>query len=75
MPAGSQGAGLRLAVTDDASGYQIRIIEDSAISVRKRITEFTAFIDRSRSLRRGVARDAAMKGELAKQILQTFDIL
>ena len=67
MPTRGKGSGLRFAVPDDARGEQIGIIEDRAISVRERVTKLTALINRSGRLRRGMARDAAWKRELAKQ--------
>ena len=75
VPARGKRACLRLAVSDDTSGNKTGIVEDGAISMSERVTKFTALIDRSRSLRRGVTRNTARKGELAKQLFQPFGVL
>ena len=61
MPAGGQRAGLGFAVADHAAGDQIGIVEHRAVSVQQRVAQLAAFIDRSGSLGRGVARNAAWK--------------
>ena len=67
MPGRRQRPGLRFAVADDAGDDQIGIVEHRAISVRQRIAEFAAFMDRARRLGRGMAGNAAGKGELPEQ--------
>ena len=56
------------------SDDQIRIVEGSAISVRKGIAQFAALIDRSGRFRRDVTGDAAWKRELLEQFLHPFGI-
>ena len=69
VPARRQRSGFRLAVADDAGDDQIGVVERRAIGVRQRIAELAAFVDRTRRLRRDVARDAAGKRELREQPL------
>ena len=67
MPGGRQRSGFGFAVADDAGDDEIGIVEHRPISMRQRIAEFAAFVDRSRRLRGGMARNAAGKGELPEQ--------
>ena len=68
VPARGERAGFRLAVADDARDDEVRIVEGGAIGVRERVTELAAFVDRSGRLGGRMARDAARKGELAKEL-------
>src|SRR5262249_49747576 len=49
VPAGREGAGLGLAVADDARDDQVRVVEGGAVRVRQRVAELTALVDRARS--------------------------
>ena len=74
MPARRQCAGFRFAITDDASDDQIRIVEGSAISMRKGIAQFATLIDRSGSFGGHMAGYPAWKRELLEQLLHSFRI-
>src|ERR1700730_9359907 len=71
VPTGSESAGFRFAVANDAPEYQIRIIEGGAIGMCQRITEFATFMDRAGRLRGDVAGNPVRPGKLAKQPLQS----
>ena len=68
MPARRQRTGLRLPIADDADHEEVGIVERRAERVDERVAEFAALVDRARRLRGGVARDAARKRELPKQL-------
>ncbi len=70
MPAGRERAGLRLAVSNHAEDFEVRIVEGGAIGVDQRVPQLASFVDRSGRLRRVVARDAARERELAEEVLQ-----
>jgi hypothetical protein len=57
--------------TDDAGDDQAGVVEDGAERMAERIAELAAFVDRARRRGRHVARDAAGKGELCEQLLQS----
>ncbi len=61
MPACRERAGFRFAIADHAGDDEIGIIESRAVGVQQRVSQFTAFIDGTRRLRRGVAGNAAGK--------------
>ena len=65
MPARGQRPGFGLAVADDAGDDQIGIVERRAVRVRERVSELAAFVDRSRRLRRDMARNAARETRTA----------
>src|SRR3974377_890526 len=69
MPGGRHRPGLSLAIANDAGDNKVSIVECRAICVRERVAEFATFMDRTRSLRRRMARDTAWKTELLKQAL------
>ena len=75
MPSRSQRSGLGLAISDDTRHHQLRVVERRAKSMAQRIAQLAAFVDRSRRLRRGMARDSTRKRELQKQLLQARLIL
>src|SRR3546814_18892483 len=68
VPGGGQRTGLRLAVTDDAGDHDVRVVERRSEGVGQRVAELSALVDRTRHLRRDVARDAAGDGELPEQL-------
>ena len=53
---------------------QVGIVERRAIGMHQRVAELAAFVDRSRRFRRGVARNAAGKGELPEQLVQAVGV-
>ncbi len=67
VPAGRERPGLRFAVADHARDDEIRVVERGAVSMRQRVAELAAFVDRPRRFRRGVTRDAARERELFEQ--------
>ena len=75
MPRGRQRPRFRLAVADHARHGQRGIVEYRAERMAQRVAELAALVNRSRSIRRGVARDAAGKGELREQALEARLIL
>ena len=72
VPAGRERPGLGFSVADDAADEQVGVVERSAIGMHERIAELAALVDRARSLRRDVARDAAGEGELPKEPPKAF---
>src|ERR1700722_12802058 len=75
MPRGGQRSGFGLAVADHARHDEFGIVEHRTEGMTQRIAEFTAFVNRARTLRRSVARNSAGKRELRKQPFQTSLIL
>ena len=53
---------------------QVGIVERGAIGMHQRVAELAAFVDRARRFRRGVARNAAGKGELPEQLAQAVGV-
>ncbi len=72
VPARGERTGFGLAVADDAADEQIRVVERRAERVHERVAELAALVDRSRRLRRDVARDPTGERELAKQPAQSL---
>ena len=75
LPAGSQRAGLSLAVADDGRDKQARVVHDGAVSVGQSVTQLTTLVDGARGLRSEVGRDTARVGELTEELLQTSFVL
>ena len=74
VPCGSERACFSLAVAYYAGGYHSGVIENRAESVRQRITELAALIDRAGSFRRNVRRYSARERELLEKLLHTLCI-
>src|SRR5579872_5071112 len=53
MPTGGERTGFRLAITHHTRDDEVGIVKSGTIGVQQRITEFAAFIDRSRGFRSG----------------------
>ena len=72
VPRRGQRARFRLAVAvaDDAGNDQIGIVEYRPERMAERIPQLAALVDRARTLRRCVARDAVGERKLKKQLLQ-----
>src|SRR5215467_10951984 len=70
MPARGQRTRFRLAIADDASHQQIRIVESRAIGVSQGVAEFAAFMNGARRFWRDVGGNAARKGKLFEKALQ-----
>ena len=75
VPAGGEGPGFCLAVSNDAGYEQIGIVERGPERMRQRIAELSAFMDRPGSLGSGVARDAAGKRELPEELSHAGGVL
>jgi hypothetical protein len=67
VPGCRQRPGLCFTIANNTGGDEIGIIEHGAISMRQRIAQLSAFMDRARSIRSGVAWYAAGKGELLEK--------
>jgi hypothetical protein len=67
VPAGCQGGRFELSVPDDATGQQIRVVEDRPVGVGQAVAELTPFMDRAGRLGGRVTRDASRKGELLEE--------
>src|ERR1700733_15663433 len=70
FPRTLEGTGLGLAVTDDAGGDEVRVVEDGPERVDERVAELTALVDRAGGRHADVAGDAARGGELPHQAEQ-----
>jgi hypothetical protein len=70
-PAGGQGTGFGLAVAHHHERNQVRVVVDRAIGVRNAVAQLAALVDAARRFGRGVAADAAGKGELLEEALQS----
>ena len=68
----AERAGLGFAVTDDARGDEVGVVEHRAVRVHERVAELAALVDGAGCGRRRVARDAAGKRELPEQLVQTL---
>src|SRR5450432_2311531 len=75
MPGRRQWAGLRLAVTNDTRHDQLRIVEHRTERMTQRIAELASLMDRTRTLRRCVARDPAGERKLQKQFAKSGFVL
>src|SRR6266849_9102133 len=75
VPTGGERPSLGLAVADDASDNQVRVIEGGAISMAQRVPKFTALVNAAGRFRGDVAGDAAGEAELLEQLLHAFGIL
>src|SRR5260221_9311313 len=64
VPRRCEGSGLCLSVADDTGDRKIRIVENGAEGMAQGVAEFAPFVDGARALGRGVAWNAAGKGEL-----------
>ncbi len=75
MPACGQRARFRLAVADDATDEQVRVVERRSVSMGKRVAQFPAFVNRSRGFRGRMAGNSARKRELGEQSFHPVFIL
>ena len=75
MPAGGKGPRLRFAIADHACHDQVWIVERRTKRVRQRVSQFTAFVDRTWRFWSHVTRDAAGERELREQALHSLLIL
>src|SRR4030095_12269221 len=70
VPRGCEGAGLRFAIADYGRDDQLWIVECCSTRMGEHVSELTSFVDRSGSLRRAVAANAARKRKLSEKLLQ-----
>src|SRR6185503_8765722 len=75
MPTGGAGTCFGFAVTHHAAGEKIRVIENSPISMKKGIPEFSPLIYRSRRFGSHMTGDASGKRELTEQTPHSVDVL
>src|SRR5271169_5852495 len=75
VPGGCEGAGLGFAVADYCGDDQLRIVERCAAGVRKHVSQFASFVNRTGSFWRAVAPNAAGEGKLLKELAQTNFVL
>src|SRR6266478_9019972 len=75
MPTCRQWAGFRFAVSNDAAHQQIWIVERRSIRMSNGVTEFAAFVNRSRRFRGNVTGNTAGKRKLFEEMLQAFFVL
>src|SRR6266478_327762 len=71
MPTTRQRPGFSLAIADNASDYQVRIVKGGAVTVGERVTEFPPFVNRSARLGRCMTGNAARERELLKEAFDT----
>ncbi len=74
VPSGGEGAGLRLAVADDAGDDQVRVVEGGAVGVAQGVAELAALVDAARRLRGDVAGNAPREAELLEQLLHPLRV-
>src|SRR5271165_2167459 len=72
VPGSCKWSRFRFPVADYRSHDQFRVVEGSAASMRKHISQLAAFVDRTGSFRGAMAADAAGKRELLEELAQTF---
>src|SRR5919199_4191511 len=75
VPSRGKRASFRFPIPYNAANHQVRVIEGSPVSMRNRITQFTAFVDGTRSFRSNVAGNATREGELLEQFLHPRSVL
>src|SRR5215469_2744006 len=72
MPTRSEWASLGFTIAHDTGDNQVRIVECRAIGVSKRVTQLPAFMDRTRSFRGDMTRDAIGPRELPEKTSQSL---
>jgi hypothetical protein len=70
VPARCERAGFGLAVSDHAGDQELGVVERRTEGVRERVPELAAFVDRPRSLRRGMAGNPSRERELSEELAQ-----
>src|SRR5450432_653678 len=75
VPGRGQRTGFCFAVTDHAGHNQIRIIKNGAKRMAERIPELPTLVNRSRTLRRRMTRNASGKRKLTEKFTESFLIL
>lgn len=75
MPCGGQRSGFCFVIADDAGNDQAGIVERGSESMRQRVTQLAALVNRTRRLRRDVTGNAAGEGKLFEQPLQPGFVL
>src|ERR671918_3212974 len=74
MPARCQRTGFRLAISDDATNEQVRVVERGSVRVQERVSELASFVDRAGSLGGGMARDTTRERELSEEDPQALEV-
>ena len=75
MPTGGERSGFRLAIAHHATSHQIGIVENRAVGMHQGVTQFSAFVDGTGSLRCIVAGNPSREGELLEQLSHAFFVL
>ena len=72
VPTRSQWAGFGLSIAHDATGQQVRVIENRAIGVQQRITKLATFVNRPGSFGRDMAGNSARERKLFEEPLHAL---
>ena len=75
LPSRGQRPRFGLAIADDTGDGETGIVEDGSEGMAQRVAQLAAFVDRSWTLRRGMAGNATGKRKLEKQLSQPGLIL
>ena len=75
MPGSCQRAGFRFAIADHRRDDQLWIVERCAAGMRKHVSQFASFVNRTGSFRRAVAADAPWEGKLSEELVQAYFVL
>src|ERR1035437_1129467 len=75
VPARSERARFRLAVSHHATREQVGVVEHRSTGVHDRITQFPTFVNRARSFGRRMTRNSSGEGKLFEQPLQALFVL
>src|ERR1017187_10270434 len=75
LPRRGQRSRFGLTVANDTGDGEIGTVENGPEGVAQRVAQLAAFVDRSRTFRRGMAGNAAGKRKLEKQFSQPGLIL
>src|SRR5580693_4823738 len=67
MPTGRERSGFGLSVSDNATGQQIRVVENRSIGVRDGVPQLSPFVNRAGSLGGGVTWDSSGERKLLEE--------
>src|SRR5271165_408473 len=75
VPGSCQRPGLRFAVAYYCGDDQLWVVECCAAGMRKHVSQFASFVNRTGSFRRAVAADATREGKLSEELVQAYFVL
>src|SRR5271167_511687 len=75
VPGSCQRPGLRFAVAYYCGNDQLWVVECCAAGMRKHVSQFASFVNRTGSFRRAVAADAPREGKLSEELVQAYFVL